>query len=184
MFVEDEEALDPNEPIIMDTAGSFFPVSEQGAWAALVVQEKADGTDIVLRRRGFISKKDCPGKQYSVQVVGIRNLLQELHDQGILGGVTVRSTEGVIVKALNEYMPDWKRRNGKRADGKKVANYSEWLDIERLSNILNVEWQKRKKGKGDGVAEIDHIDRALDEWKQERLDELARKRGMARDPYG
>ena len=46
-----------------------------------------------------------------------------------------------VQKGISEWMPGWKRRNWRTADGKPVKNQDLWLQLDALSQLHRIEWK-------------------------------------------
>ncbi|MDA8128520.1 MAG: ribonuclease HI [Betaproteobacteria bacterium] len=55
--------------------------------------------------------------------------------------VEVHTDSQYVQKGVSEWMPGWKRRNWRTADGKPVKNQDLWLQLDALSQLHDIEWK-------------------------------------------
>jgi len=55
--------------------------------------------------------------------------------------VEVHTDSQYVQKGISEWMPGWKRRNWRTADGKPVKNQDLWLQLDALSQLHRIEWK-------------------------------------------
>ena len=55
--------------------------------------------------------------------------------------VEVHTDSQYVQKGISEWMPGWKRRNWRTADGKPVKNHDLWLQLDSLSQLHRIEWK-------------------------------------------
>jgi len=55
--------------------------------------------------------------------------------------VEVHTDSQYVQKGVSEWMPGWKRRNWRTADGKPVKNQDLWLQLDALSQLHRIEWK-------------------------------------------
>ena len=55
--------------------------------------------------------------------------------------VEVHTDSQYVQKGISEWMPGWKRRNWRTADGKPVKNQDLWLQLDALSQLHRIEWR-------------------------------------------
>jgi hypothetical protein len=80
---------------------------------------------------------------------------------------------------MRDYLPAWKRKGWKNPKGRAPASVEEWKEIDRICEQIDVQWEKRPKGKVDGLEDFE----ALWNHIEERENELALNRALARDSY-
>lgn len=67
------------------------------------------------------------------------NILSSLNIQ--IGNVTLFSDSTYVVKGISEWIPGWKRKGWRKADGKDVANKDLWVMLDQLNSMYRVEWK-------------------------------------------
>jgi len=55
--------------------------------------------------------------------------------------VEVHTDSQYVQKGISEWMPGWKRRGWRTADGKPVKNQDLWLQLDALSRLHRIEWK-------------------------------------------
>ena len=55
--------------------------------------------------------------------------------------VEVHTDSQYVQEGISEWMPGWKRRNWRTADGKPVKNQDLWLQLDALSQLHRIEWK-------------------------------------------
>jgi len=63
--------------------------------------------------------------------------------------VLLISDSQYVLKGINEWMPNWKKRGWKTAARKPVKNVDLWQKIDQLINEHDIEWQWVKGHSGD-----------------------------------
>lgn len=54
--------------------------------------------------------------------------------------VRVHTDSQYVQKGINEWLPGWKRRNWRTADGKAVKNQDLWRELDQLNALHTIEW--------------------------------------------
>ncbi|MEJ0060602.1 MAG: ribonuclease HI [Terricaulis sp.] len=67
--------------------------------------------------------------------------------------VKLHTDSQYVMKGLNDWMPNWKRRNWRTADGKPVANVDLWQALEAAAARHTVEWKWVRGHDGDVMNE-------------------------------
>jgi ribonuclease HI len=67
--------------------------------------------------------------------------------------VKLHTDSQYVMKGLTEWMPNWKRRNWRTADGKPVANVDLWKALEAAAARHTVEWKWVRGHDGDVMNE-------------------------------
>jgi ribonuclease HI len=67
--------------------------------------------------------------------------------------VKLHTDSQYVMKGLTEWMPNWKRRNWRTADGKPVANVDLWQALEAAAARHTVEWKWVRGHDGDVMNE-------------------------------
>lgn len=55
--------------------------------------------------------------------------------------VEVHTDSQYVQKGISEWLPNWKRRNWRTADGKPVKNQDLWQKLDALSQQHRIEWK-------------------------------------------
>lgn len=55
--------------------------------------------------------------------------------------VEVHTDSQYVQKGISEWLPGWKRRNWRTADGKPVKNQDLWQQLDTLSQQHHIEWK-------------------------------------------
>jgi ribonuclease HI len=167
--------LEDSNQLIIDTVGRWFSRSarKEGIWSAELLWSADDGKPLFDVLKG--------------QRAGTNNI--ELDVWAVLAGlraakdlalpVVVRSVNESVVLTIRDYLPVWKRNGWKNPKGGRPASVEEWKEIDRICEQIEVRWEKRPKGKVDGIKDFE----ALWSYIEERENELALERALARDPY-
>ena len=55
--------------------------------------------------------------------------------------VRVTTDSQYVLKGINEWLPNWKKRNWKTANRKPVLNQDLWRELDRLASGHEISWQ-------------------------------------------
>ena len=55
--------------------------------------------------------------------------------------VRITTDSQYVLKGINEWLPNWKRRNWKTANRKPVLNQDLWRELDRLASGHEISWQ-------------------------------------------
>ena len=100
-----------------------------GGWGALLV---ADG------HRKEISGGETNTTNNRMEMTAVIRALESLKRPST---VEVHTDSQYVQKGISEWMPGWKRRNWRTADGKPVKNQDLWLQLDALSQLHRIEWK-------------------------------------------
>lgn len=100
-----------------------------GGWGALLV---ADG------HRKEISGGEANTTNNRMEMTAVIRALESLKRPSM---VEVHTDSQYVQKGISEWMPGWKRRNWRTADGKPVKNQDLWLQLDALSQLHRIEWK-------------------------------------------
>jgi ribonuclease HI len=100
-----------------------------GGWGALLVM-------------GGHRKEICGGERDTtnnrMEMTAVIRALEALKRPST---VEVHTDSQYVQKGISEWMPGWKRRNWRTADGKPVKNQDLWLQLDALSQLHRIEWK-------------------------------------------
>lgn len=100
-----------------------------GGWGALLV---ANG------HRKEISGGESNTTNNRMEMTAVIRALESLKRPST---VEVHTDSQYVQKGISEWMPGWKRRNWRTADGKPVKNQDLWLQLDALSQLHRIEWK-------------------------------------------
>jgi ribonuclease HI len=100
-----------------------------GGWGALLV---TDG------HRKEISGGEPNTTNNRMEMTAVIRALESLKRPST---VEVHTDSQYVQKGISEWMPGWKRRNWRTADGKPVKNQDLWLQLDALSQLHSIEWK-------------------------------------------
>ncbi|CAI8158853.1 MAG: Ribonuclease HI [Cellvibrionales bacterium UBA7375] len=80
--------------------------------------------------------------------------------------VTVTSDSTYVLKGIQEWMPNWKKRDWKTASKKPVKNVDLWQQLDQLVELHTIDWQWVKGHSGHTENEI------ADQLANRGIDEL------------
>jgi ribonuclease HI len=80
--------------------------------------------------------------------------------------VTVTSDSTYVLKGIQEWMPNWKKRGWKTASKKPVKNVDLWQQLDQLVELHTIDWQWVKGHSGHTENEI------ADQLANRGIDEL------------
>jgi ribonuclease HI len=80
--------------------------------------------------------------------------------------VTVTSDSTYVLKGIQEWMPNWKKRGWKTASKKLVKNVDLWQQLDQLVELHTIDWQWVKGHSGHTENEI------ADQLANRGIDEL------------
>lgn len=143
-----------------------------GIWAAELLWVDDDGQPVFDQLKGQAFGSNHVALEVQAALEGLKRAAE------IQATIEVRSVNESVVKTIPEYAPKWKAKGWKKSGG-PIASLDEWKEIDAICETLQVDWRKRPK------EEIDHIDDFERLWKalEERENDYAMKRALARDPY-
>lgn len=142
------EAPDAGTPaLIAYTDGGCRGNPGLGAWAFALVNP-ATGT--ALERSGCESETTNNRMELSGALEALKALRKEM-------AVVLHSDSEYVIKGMREWLPGWKRRGWRRADGKPVANADLWqlLDAEAARHRVRWTWVRGHAGHPGN----EHVDR-------------------------
>ncbi|MEW6591349.1 MAG: ribonuclease HI [Pseudomonadota bacterium] len=100
-----------------------------GGWGALLVA-------------GAHRKEICGGEANTtnnrMEMTAVIRALESLKRPST---VEVHTDSQYVQKGVSEWMPGWKRRNWRTADGKPVKNQDLWLQLDALAQLHQIEWK-------------------------------------------
>jgi ribonuclease HI len=122
-----------------------------GAWAFVLVNP-ATGT--ALERSGG----EAGTTNNRMELSGALNALRALR---VPATVVLHSDSEYVIKGMREWLPGWKKRGWRRADGKPVINADLWqaLDAEAARHTVRWTWVRGH----NGHAGNEHVDRLCNE---------------------
>ena len=113
--------------------------------------------DECLHLQGFRSADDADDRVALAAIRGLEALTKPCQ-------VVLSSDSQYVVKGIQTWLRDWKRRGWKKADGKPVMNADLWqaLDVELARHQVEARWVKGHAGH----AENERVDRLANEAAQ------------------
>ena len=100
-----------------------------GGWGALLVSSG---------HRKEISGGEANTTNNRMEMTAVIRALESLKRPST---VEVHTDSQYVQKGISEWMPGWKRRNWRTADGKPVKNQDLWLQLDALSQLHRIEWK-------------------------------------------
>ncbi|MGE5318866.1 MAG: ribonuclease HI [Hyphomicrobiaceae bacterium] len=100
-----------------------------GGWGALLVKGG---------HRKEISGGEANTTNNRMEMTAVIRALESLKHPST---VEVHTDSQYVQKGISEWMPGWKRRNWRTADGKPVKNQDLWLQLDSLSQLHRIEWK-------------------------------------------
>ena len=100
-----------------------------GGWGALLVSSG---------HRKEISGGEANTTNNRMEMTAVIRALESLKRPST---VEVHTDSQYVQKGVSEWMPGWKRRNWRTADGKPVKNQDLWLQLDALSQLHRIEWK-------------------------------------------
>ena len=100
-----------------------------GGWGALLVSGG---------HRKEISGGEANTTNNRMEMTAVIRALESLKHPST---VEVHTDSQYVQKGISEWMPGWKRRNWRTADGKPVKNQDLWLQLDSLSQLHRIEWK-------------------------------------------
>lgn len=120
-----------------------------GAWATLIQDTKAE---IILKSSGV----DMPTTNNKMELEGVIRGLKGLVEKWIEEGISDRespvfvySDSKYVVDGIQSWVPGWKSRGWKKADGKEPENLLLWKELDQLKSSfdhINFLWVKGHAG--------------------------------------
>jgi len=80
--------------------------------------------------------------------------------------VVVTSDSTYVLKGIQEWMPNWKKKGWKTASKKPVKNVDLWQQLDKLAELHSIDWQWVKGHSGHAENEI------ADQLANRGIDEL------------
>ena len=100
-----------------------------GGWGALLVA-------------GAARKEICGGAALTtnnrMEMTAVIRALEELKQPS---RVRVYTDSQYVQKGVSEWLPGWKRRNWRTAEGKPVKNQDLWQELDALNMLHAIEWK-------------------------------------------
>lgn len=99
-----------------------------GGWGALLVAG---------RHRKEISGGERDTTNNRMEMTAVIRALELLKQPST---VEVHTDSQYVQKGIRDWLPGWKRRNWRTADGKAVKNQDLWQELDRLAQKHRIEW--------------------------------------------
>jgi ribonuclease HI len=100
-----------------------------GGWGALMVS-------------GSSQREICGGDPATtnnrMEMTAVIRALEQLKQPS---QVRVHTDSQYVQKGISEWLPGWKRRNWRTAEGKPVKNQDLWRELDELNNLHSIEWK-------------------------------------------
>lgn len=100
-----------------------------GGWGALMVS-------------GSSQREICGGDPATtnnrMEMTAVIRALEQLEQPS---QVRVHTDSQYVQKGISEWLPGWKRRNWRTAEGKPVKNQDLWRELDELNNLHSIEWK-------------------------------------------
>lgn len=101
-------------------------------------------------RWGTHEKELCGGEPHTTNNrMELRAVIEALSTLRRRCRVTVHTDSEYVRKGMTEWLPAWKRRGWRTADGKPVKNVELWQQLEHLSGQHEVHWRWVRGHAGD-----------------------------------
>ena len=145
------DSNDLRTPLIAYTDGGCRGNPGIGSWA-FVLFNPATGT--ALERSGGEANTTNNRMELSGALEALRALKKEMP-------LILHSDSEYVIKGMRDWLPGWKRRGWKKADGKPVVNADLWqaLDIEAARHSVRWTWVRGHSGHPGN----EHVDRLCNE---------------------
>lgn len=131
-------------PVLAYTDGSCIPNPGHGGWAFVYVPEAGDAAP----DEDITSHFGVGGENTTNSRMELQAALEAI--KGIPEGSHVRivTDSAYVSGGLVEWLPAWKRRGGRKANGKRVENWDLWLRIDEFmaTRSVTAEWIKGHAG--------------------------------------
>lgn len=109
-----------------------------GGWGALIIDEHST-------EELYAGNPDTTNNQMEMQAA-----IEALkHLKGTSELIELYTDSNYLRQGITEWIVNWKSNNWRTASKKPVANRDLWMEIDELSNTLNVEWHWVKGHDGD-----------------------------------
>ncbi len=99
-----------------------------GGWGALLVAGPH-------RKEIFGGEPDTTNNR--MEMTAVIRALEQLKQPS---SVAVHTDSQYVQKGISEWMPGWKRRNWRTAEGKPVKNQDLWQRLDQLAQLHRIEW--------------------------------------------
>lgn len=124
------------QEITIHTDGCCLGNPGKGGYAAVVRRYKG-GTEIKKRVvTGAKAMTTNNQMEMKAAIEGLRQLSRSESDK-----ITVYSDSLLLVRGMNEWLPNWQARNWRSSSGKPAANQELWKELLAASEGLQVNWQ-------------------------------------------
>ena len=119
------------------TDGACLGNPGPGGWASIL--RSGEGADLIRTGGDFSTTNN------RMELLGVIEALEALPESC---RVTIYSDSEYVLKGLSEWMPGWKAKGWKKADGKAVMNLDLWqrLDAQSIRHELLTQWVKGHAG--------------------------------------
>ncbi|MFM8622649.1 MAG: ribonuclease HI [Holophagaceae bacterium] len=119
------------------TDGACLGNPGPGGWASIL--READGSDVIQ------TGGEPSSTNNRMELLAVIEALESLSEPS---RVTIYSDSEYVLKGLSEWMPGWKAKGWKKADGKTVMNLDLWqrLDGQSSRHQLTTHWVKGHAG--------------------------------------
>jgi ribonuclease HI len=108
-----------------------------GAWGVMVQNAKGE---VILKSSGV----DLPTTNNKMELEGVIHGLKSLIEKWIEEGIADRespvfvySDSKYVVEGISSWVPGWKNRGWKKADGKEPENILLWKELDHLHSMFN-----------------------------------------------
>nr|WP_206524727.1 ribonuclease HI [Devosia sp. 1566] len=128
--------------LLIYTDGSCVGNPGPGGWGAVVQWIKGDR--IVNERElcgGDPGRTTNNRMEMQAAISTLRAMKIEYLMDGPLPPITLRSDSNLLIKGMTEWLPGWKRRGWRKADGKPVENAELWQQLAQECCGLEVTWE-------------------------------------------
>jgi ribonuclease HI len=118
-----------DHPVLIYTDGACRGNPGPGGWG-------------VTLRRGFQYKELYGGQpQTTSNRMELTAAIKALEALKRPLSVVLDSDSRYVVQGITEWLPRWKAKGWRRADGKPVENVELWLSLESAANLHDVQWR-------------------------------------------
>lgn len=106
-----------------------------GGWAARIRIDQETGSQTYLLTGGDPATTNNIMELEAAESA-LRHLRDVFHAQAAGAEIILRLDSEYVLKGLGEWIPGWKKRDWRKADGKQVANIDLWQRLDRLQTAV------------------------------------------------
>lgn len=118
-----------------------------GGWAAIMIPSSGSPVEI--------SGGSSSTTNNRMELTAVIKALEKAEEMGIPSGgrINVYTDSQYVQKGISEWMRGWIAKGWKTSTGKPVKNKDLWMDLKKLNDGYNIEWQWVKGHDGNPMNE-------------------------------